>query len=125
MLNIAEKVSFFNTVIQVLDFRNYVHKLSTSVPEHLFLEFQNPSIAVRTARHLQVLNLNGYIHSQQNDAHKCLIQLMQKFYSGITDAYISKISIIESTMCEGNCGYSTENTFLYEILNKDCKWKVQ
>ena len=76
-----------------------------------FLELQNSSITVRTGKYLQVLYLNGYMPGQQYDANQCLIQLLQKFYSEINDDCIFKMPLLESTMCEGTCRHSTENTF--------------
>ena len=39
----------------------------------------NSSVAVRAANYFKVLYLNGYIPTQQYDAHECSIQLLQKF----------------------------------------------
>ena len=85
----------------------YVHELSTSDPETqalkcLFRELQNSGIVVRTAKYLQVLHLNGYMPCQKYHAQKCLIQLLQKFYPAINNDCIFKISLLESTMFEGN-----------------------
>ena len=110
----------FSTVIQVLNyipsFRNYVHELSMSDPKIqalkcLFLELHNSSVAVRRGKYLQVFCLNGYIPDQQYDAYECLVELLQKFCPEVNDHCIFKISLLESTMCEENCGDSTENTF--------------
>ena len=74
-------------------------------------ELQNSGVAVRTAKYLQVLYLNGHILGQQYDAHDCLIQLLPKFYPEVNDDSIFNIPLLESTMCEENCGHSIENTF--------------
>lgn len=74
-------------------------------------QLQNSSVALRSATYLQVQYLNGYIPGQQYDVHKCLIQLLQKFYHEVNDDRIFKISLLESAMFEENCGHSTENTF--------------
>ena len=114
LLNIGENVCFFNIVIQDLNsipsFRS-TSDLEIQALKRLFLELQISSIAVRAAKYLQVLYLNDYISGQQYDAHECLVQLLQKFYPEINDDCIFRISLLESTMCEGNRGHSTKSTF--------------
>lgn len=72
---------------------------------------QNSGVTVRTGKYLQVLYLNDYMPGQQYDAHQCLIQLLQKFYSEVNDDCIFKMPLLQSIMCEGTCRHSTENTF--------------
>ena len=73
---------------------------------------------------MQVLYLNGYTPGQQYDAHEYLIQLLQKFYPEVNDDWIFKISLLESTMCEGNCRHSTENTFSHTELGLQVEGSV-
>lgn len=56
--------------------------------------------AVRAANYFQVLYLNGYIPTQQYDAHESSIQLLQKLYPEVNHDCIFKKRLLESTMCE-------------------------
>ena len=52
------------------------------------------------------LNLQHY--ESEYDAHKCLLQLLQKIYTSIKDNCIFKIDKFESTLCN-DCGHITSN----------------
>ena len=56
--------------------------------------------------YVSYLNLQHY--ESEYDAHKCLLQLVQKIYTSIKDNCIFKIDKFESTLCN-DCGHITSN----------------
>ena len=112
LLNLAENVCFFNSVVQVLyaipAFRNLVQEL---VPDdnqaiiaikHMFQEISNSNEPVRTSGYVQLLGLPNYIFGRQYDAHECLLEFLDRIYPIITNDCMFKVSMLESVACNRN-----------------------
>ena len=114
LLNQAENVCFFNSVVQVLHaipaFQNVVEELghdnqAITAIKYMFKEISNSNEAVGTSRYVQLLGLPNYIVGRQYDAHECLLQFLDRIYPRITDDCMFKVAMLESLVCDdNNCG---------------------
>jgi len=120
LLNRGENVCFFNSIMQVLyalpAFCNYVHELSHSdqyvmTIKEMFEEIANSNAPVRSSKYIRDLRLHNYVFGSQYDAHECLLQILNKIYSSVTNDCLFKISVLESTVCQSNnCQHRAERS---------------